>query len=54
MKIDVDRARGSMRFSFGRFNTESEVDQALEILPKVISNLRSLSSASSVREPAGV
>jgi cysteine desulfurase len=54
MKLDVDRSRGSMRFSFGRFNTEAEVDKALEILPSVISKLRSLSSAPTAREPAGV
>jgi cysteine desulfurase len=54
MKVDVDRARGSMRFSFGRFNTEAEVDKALEILPAVISKLRSLSPAPTAREPAGV
>jgi cysteine desulfurase len=54
MKVDVDRARGSMRFSFGRFNTEAEVAKALEILPAVISKLRSLSPAPTVREPAGV
>jgi cysteine desulfurase len=52
MKLDADRARGSMRFSFGRFNTEAEVDKAIEILPAVIAKLRSLSPA--VREPAGV
>ena len=54
MKLDAERARGSMRFSFGRFNTETEVDRALEIVPEVISKLRSLSSASAVRETAGV
>jgi cysteine desulfurase len=54
MKVDVDRARSSMRFSFGRFNTEAEVDQALEIVPTVILKLRSLSSAPTVREAAGV
>ena len=54
MKVDVDRARGSMRFSFGRFNTEAEVDRAIEILPAVISKLRSLSAAPAARETAGV
>ena len=54
MKLDSERTRGSMRFSFGRFNTETEVDKALEIVPEVISKLRRLSSASAVREPAGV
>ena len=54
MKLDADRARGSMRFSFGRFNTEAEVDKAIEILPAVILKLRSLSPSSPVRETAGV
>jgi len=43
-----------MRFSFGRFNTEAEVDKAVEIIPTIIAKLRQLSSAASVREPAGV
>ena len=50
MKVDAERARGSMRFSFGRFNTETDVDRAIEILPAVIAKLRSLSSATPVRE----
>ena len=54
MKLGADRTRGSMRFSFGRFNTETELEKALEIVPKVISKLRSLSPASAIREPAGV
>jgi cysteine desulfurase len=54
MKLDSDRMRGSMRFSFGRFNTEAEVDKAVEIIPTIIAKLRQLSSAASVREPAGV
>jgi len=54
MKLDADRTRASMRFSFGRFNTEADVDKALEILPMVISKLRSMSSSPTVREPAAV
>ena len=54
MKLDSDRMRGSMRFSFGRFNTDAEVDKAVEIIPTIISKLRQLSSATAVREPAGV
>jgi cysteine desulfurase len=50
MKVGDDRARGSMRFSFGRFNTETDVDKALEIVPKAIAKLRGLSSPSAVRE----
>ena len=40
MKLPDERAKGSLRFSFGRFNTEAEVDQALEIIPKLIAKLR--------------
>ena len=54
MKLDGERARGSMRFSFGRFNTEAEVDQAIQILPAVIAKLRSLTSGKAVRETASV
>jgi cysteine desulfurase len=35
-----DGARRSLRFSFGRFNTEAEIDRAIEIVPKVIEKLR--------------
>jgi len=33
-------ARRSLRFSFGRFNTEGQVDRAIEVVPKVIEKLR--------------
>ena len=49
MKVNDERARGSMRFSFGRFNSETDVDKALEVVPNAISKLRGLSSASAVR-----
>ena len=45
MGFSDDRARASLRFSFSRFNTAAEVEQALEILPKVIGKLRGLSVA---------
>jgi cysteine desulfurase len=51
MKVPSERARASMRFSFGRFNTDSDVEKALAIIPAVLSKLRALSSA---REPAQV
>jgi len=35
-----DGARRSLRFSFGRFNTEAEIDRAIEIVPKIIEKLR--------------
>jgi cysteine desulfurase len=36
-------ARGSIRFSFGKDNTEEDVDYVLEVLPRAVSNLRRLS-----------
>jgi len=53
MKVPAERARASMRFSFGRFNTDADVESALEIIPAVISKLRGL-SAGAAREPAPV
>lgn len=43
MGFSNERARASLRFSFGRFNTESDVDAALEIVPAVVEKLRQLS-----------
>lgn len=40
MNPNGDDARRSLRFSFGRFNTEAEIDRAIEIVPKVIEKLR--------------
>ena len=40
-----ERARSSLRFSFGRYNTEPELDRVLEILPRIVRKLRSLSAA---------
>ena len=36
-------ARGSIRFSFGKDNTEEDVDYVLEVLPRAVENLRRLS-----------
>ena len=41
MGFSTDRARSSLRFSFSRFNTEAEVEKAIQILPEIISKLRS-------------
>jgi cysteine desulfurase len=43
MGFSNDHARGSLRFSFSRFNSEAEVDQALKIVPAVVEKLRTLS-----------
>lgn len=48
-----DRAQRSLRFSFGRFNTDSEVERALEIVPQVVGKLAGLSSPAG-RKPAQV
>jgi cysteine desulfurase len=40
MNPEGDDARRSLRFSFGRFNTEAQVDRAIEVIPKVIAQLR--------------
>src|SRR5205085_11630569 len=45
MYLNEDRARGSLRFSFGRFNSDSDVERAIEIVPKVVEKLRRLSGA---------
>jgi cysteine desulfurase len=43
MNLSEERLRGSLRFSFGRFNTEAEVDKALTIVPRVMAKLRAMS-----------
>lgn len=40
--LSEDRARSSLRFGFGRFNTMEDVNQAVEILGKAIEQLRAL------------
>jgi cysteine desulfurase len=43
MGFSTDRARSSLRFSFGRYNTAEEVRRGLEILRGVIGKLRGMS-----------
>ena len=54
MKVSDENARGSMRYSFGRFNAEAEVDKAVEILAHVIAKMRALSPAARAPETAAV
>jgi cysteine desulfurase len=42
-------ARGAIRFSFGKDNTEQDVDYVLEVLPLVVEKLRALSPLNKVR-----
>jgi cysteine desulfurase len=48
MNPGSDGARRSLRFSLGRFNSDAQIDRAIEVVPKVIEKLRQLSP---VREP---
>ena len=43
MNLSPTRARGSLRFSLGLYNTEEEVDYVLQHLPGIITKLRSIS-----------
>ena len=45
MGFSDERARSSLRFSFGRFNTTAEVEKALEVLPGLIAKLRRVAAA---------
>jgi len=47
MGFSNDRARGSLRFSFGRFNTPAQIETACEVVPRVIEKLRRLSPSGS-------
>ena len=40
MGLDPLKARGSLRVTLGRFNTQKEIDWFLEILPKALAELR--------------
>jgi cysteine desulfurase len=45
MGFSNHRARSSLRFSFGRFNTDEQVAFASAAVPEVIGKLRRLSPA---------
>jgi cysteine desulfurase len=40
MHFSNERARSSIRFSFGRFNTQAELDKVLDVLPRIVRKLR--------------
>jgi len=45
MGFDDTRARASLRFSFGRYNTDADVARALEIIPEVAAKVRRVAAA---------
>ena len=44
MGFDAIRARGGLRITLGRFNTDEEVDRFLQIVPQAVESLRSVVS----------
>ena len=45
MGFPSERARGSLRFSFSRFNTEEQIDRGLEVVQHAIERLRAMRPA---------
>jgi cysteine desulfurase len=43
MNVPYSLAQGSIRFSLGRYNTESEIDYTLDLLPRIINQLSAMS-----------
>ncbi|MFZ3373359.1 MAG: cysteine desulfurase NifS, partial [Desulfitobacteriaceae bacterium] len=43
MGLSHEIAHGSLRFTFGRQNTDEDVDYVLEHLPKIVERLRTMS-----------
>lgn len=43
MGLSHEVAHGSLRLSLGKYNTEEDVDKVLEVLPKVVADLRAMS-----------
>lgn len=51
MGMDPVRARGSLRITLGRFNTEAEVEEFLDVLPRLAGEMRPVTSRSFVTVP---
>jgi cysteine desulfurase len=43
MDIPYTAAHGTIRFSFSRYNSMSEVDEVLKVMPGIVAKLRKLS-----------
>ena len=51
MGLPPELARGSLRFSLGRDNTDEDVDRLLEVLPGAVERLRALSPVPATEPP---
>ncbi|MEO6053565.1 MAG: aminotransferase class V-fold PLP-dependent enzyme [Chthoniobacterales bacterium] len=52
MGMSDTRARSSLRFSFGRFNTDAQIERAIEAVPRIMEKIRRLSPSGSPVIPA--
>lgn len=52
MGMPAELARGSLRFTLGRQNTDADVDRLLEVLPGIVQRLRALSPIPVTEAPA--
>ncbi len=43
MGVPYNYAHGSLRFSLSRYNTETDIKKVLEVMPKIVENLRAMS-----------
>ncbi|MBS4021625.1 MAG: cysteine desulfurase NifS [Dethiobacter sp.] len=50
MGLDHQTAHGSLRFSLGFGNTEEDIDYVLEVIPEIVSRLRSMSPVYSAKK----
>ena len=52
MGLPPELARGSLRFTFGRDNTDADIDRLLEVLPPIVARMRALSPIPATEPPA--
>ena len=52
MGVPPELARGSLRFTLGRMNTDADVDRLLEVLPPIVQRMRALSPVPVSEPPA--
>jgi len=43
MGLSHEQARGSLRFSLGKWTTEEEIERVLDVLPRIVAKLRAMS-----------